>query len=81
MAAKEQTLVVASPFKFGFFAGLGFFVASALMSVLTFVFIAVLGIGSIAATIGAMLANQHPPQSSVHATQPPKSIAAARDSE
>jgi len=44
--------MLASPFKFGFFAGLGFFFASALMSVLSVVFVAAIGLG----TIGTMLA-------------------------
>ena len=52
MASKNQPAPFASPFKFGFFAGLGFFFASALMSVLTFILIALLGLGTIGAMIG-----------------------------
>ncbi len=44
-----------SPFKFGFFAGIGFFFASLLMSILSFVFIALLGLG----TIGTLLSGSH----------------------
>jgi hypothetical protein len=53
--AKDQTVVFGSPFKFGFFAGLGFFFASVLMSVISFVVIALLGLG----TIGALISGAH----------------------
>lgn len=56
--AKDQTVVFGSPFKFGFYAGLGFFFASLLMSILSFVFIALLGLG----TIGALLSGSHAAQ-------------------
>jgi hypothetical protein len=44
-------MVLASPFKFGFFAGLGFFFASALMSVLSVVFVAAVGLGTLGSLI------------------------------
>jgi hypothetical protein len=53
MATKDHPAIFASPFKFGFYAGVGFFVASALMSVLTIVLVAILGLG----TMGALLRN------------------------
>jgi hypothetical protein len=53
--AKDQTVVFGSPFKFGFFAGLGFFFASLLMSILSFVVIALLGLG----TIGSLISGSH----------------------
>lgn len=52
MAAQQpDSLVLASPFKFGFFAGLGFFFASALMSVMTVVLFGMVGIGTVLAAI------------------------------
>jgi len=59
--AKDQTVVFGSPFKFGFFAGLGFFFASVLMSVVSFVVIALLGLGTIGAIIGGAHAAQNSP--------------------
>ena len=54
MAAKNQTPVFPSAFKFGFFAGLGFFFASFLMSGIGFILIAVFGLGMTGA-VGALL--------------------------
>jgi hypothetical protein len=48
MAAREQSLVIASPFKTGFFVGLGFFFASIFLSLLGFIIVALLGLGTIA---------------------------------
>jgi hypothetical protein len=62
MAAKGQTVIFVSPFKFGFFAGLGFFVASVVMSVLSCVLIALLGLGSLAAMIGVLGGGSHQTQ-------------------
>jgi hypothetical protein len=56
--AKDQTVVVSSPFKFGFFAGVGFFVASMMMTVVTFLLAALLGLG----TIGAIISSAHAAQ-------------------
>jgi hypothetical protein len=56
--AKDQTLIVGSPFKFGFFAGMGFFVASLLMSVITFVLIGVVGIGTLLGSLRVHPQNQ-----------------------
>jgi hypothetical protein len=47
MASREQTLTIGSPFKTGFYAGVGFFFASALMSILAALLIGLLGFGAI----------------------------------
>jgi len=44
---EQQTLTIASPFKFGFYAGIGFFVASAFMSCLGVLFVILIGFGSV----------------------------------
>jgi hypothetical protein len=54
MAAKNTAPVFPSPFKFGFFAGLGFFCASFLMSTVGFLFIVVCGVG-ITGAIGSAI--------------------------
>ncbi|MDP9175910.1 MAG: hypothetical protein M3O30_18895 [Planctomycetota bacterium] len=48
MAKGEQSLVIGSPFKTGFYAGLGFFFASILISAIGMVFVVLLGFGTAA---------------------------------
>jgi hypothetical protein len=76
--AKDQTVVFGSPFKFGFFAGLGFFVASTLMTVVTFVLIGVLGFGTLGA-IGAFLVHSQNQQNSSAAHPPKAAMAVSND--
>jgi hypothetical protein len=59
--AKDQTVVFGSPFKFGFFAGMGFFFASLLMSGLGLLLVVLLGLGTIGAIIGGSRAAQDHP--------------------
>jgi hypothetical protein len=47
MGSREQSLTIGSPFKVGFYAGLGFFFASAVMSILAAFLIGLLGFGAI----------------------------------
>jgi hypothetical protein len=50
MAAKANSVIsYPSPFKFGFFAGLGFCCASIVMSLICWMLVALIGIGTIAA--------------------------------
>jgi UPF0716 family protein affecting phage T7 exclusion len=48
MASREPALVIGSPFKTGFYAGLGFFFASIMMSVFGFLLLAILGFSTVA---------------------------------
>jgi len=76
MASRGQSLVVASPFKTGFYAGLGFFFASILMSVIGVVFVVLLGFGT---AVGVFL---HLPKSAGPASAQPSghhAVAAASD--
>jgi hypothetical protein len=66
---QAESNVLASPFKFGFFAGLGFFFASALMSVLSVVFVAVIGIGTIGSLLVGSVTSQRWKQTDTTATQ------------
>ena len=74
--AKDQTLVVGSPFKFGFYAGLGFFVASLLMSVVTFVLIGVLGIGTLGALGTLLVHSQNQQRASERNPMPAMAVSA-----
>jgi hypothetical protein len=51
--SKDQTLTLGSPFKFGFFAGLGFFFASILASIVTIAVVVAFGVGTVGALLSA----------------------------
>jgi hypothetical protein len=71
---KDQTLVVGSPFKFGFFAGLGFCFASLLMSTVSIVIIGILGFGTLGAIGTLLLHSQNQQNSSQHVPKPAMAV-------
>jgi hypothetical protein len=83
MAIREQTLTIGSPFKVGFYAGLGFFFASALMSVLAALLIT-MGFGAIMVeALGSHTRTSTPAPVVEHATpdQPAALVIPARDTQ
>ena len=63
-----QTLTIGSPFKFGFYAGIGFFFASALMTCISAILFMTIGLGTIIGFFTAAHQSQPiaPVQSSVY---------------
>jgi hypothetical protein len=81
MSSRDQTLTIGSPFRFGFYAGIGFFFASALMSTLTFLLVTLIGLGSIIGFLTSAHQSPTPARSPVNAipssySTPPQSDAA-----
>jgi hypothetical protein len=72
--AKDQTLTLGSPFKFGFFAGLGFFFASILVTTLSAVVVVVLGIGTVGALLSAGAKKSEPAETPAVQARPAAAV-------